>query len=105
MIRRPPRSTLFPYTTLFRSAPVIDAAAHARFLGVEPSFDEFIGIHFHHARQADLVRALKLKSSRMERLVSAYGELIAIRSPHGSQAGFPRIVEAYATFTKCLPAA
>src|SRR2546422_6841749 len=30
MIRRPPRSTLFPYTTLFRSAisfPLIDAAA------------------------------------------------------------------------------
>src|SRR3989449_6111999 len=26
MIRRPPRSTLFPYTTLFRSLPVIDRA-------------------------------------------------------------------------------
>src|SRR5258708_29410885 len=25
MIRRPPRSTLFPYTTLFRSAPAITA--------------------------------------------------------------------------------
>src|SRR2546422_11353262 len=25
MIRRPPRSTLFPYTTLFRSLPVRDA--------------------------------------------------------------------------------
>src|SRR5687768_18071082 len=25
MIRRPPRSTLFPYTTLFRSAPCADA--------------------------------------------------------------------------------
>src|SRR3989442_9352702 len=25
MIRRPPRSTLFPYTTLFRSAPLADA--------------------------------------------------------------------------------
>src|SRR3712207_7763526 len=25
MIRRPPRSTLFPYTTLFRSAPRLDA--------------------------------------------------------------------------------
>src|SRR2546430_6283933 len=25
MIRRPPRSTLFPYTTLFRSVPVADA--------------------------------------------------------------------------------
>src|SRR3712207_8960941 len=24
MIRRPPRSTLFPYTTLFRSAPALD---------------------------------------------------------------------------------
>src|SRR3712207_8000906 len=26
MIRRPPRSTLFPYTTLFRSAPIIAAS-------------------------------------------------------------------------------
>src|SRR2546425_7148877 len=25
MIRRPPRSTLFPYTTLFRSMPCVDA--------------------------------------------------------------------------------
>src|SRR2546427_9602870 len=32
MIRRPPRSTLFPYTTLFRSdqAPRLPAAHHAR---------------------------------------------------------------------------
>src|SRR2546425_5173069 len=29
MIRRPPRSTLFPYTTLFRSRPVRPAAGHA----------------------------------------------------------------------------
>src|SRR3712207_8578065 len=29
MIRRPPRSTLFPYTTLFRSGDVDDAAAAA----------------------------------------------------------------------------
>src|SRR5688572_32002422 len=27
MIRRPPRSTLFPYTTLFRSKPVVDQVA------------------------------------------------------------------------------
>src|SRR3712207_8884394 len=27
MIRRPPRSTLFPYTTLFRSADAADAAS------------------------------------------------------------------------------
>src|SRR3712207_7323345 len=31
MIRRPPRSTLFPYTTLFRSDP--HAGLHARDLG------------------------------------------------------------------------
>src|SRR2546427_11777615 len=28
MIRRPPRSTLFPYTTLFRSLPRRDPGAH-----------------------------------------------------------------------------
>src|SRR5687767_15490495 len=30
MIRRPPRSTLFPYTTLFRSAVHLGHHAHAR---------------------------------------------------------------------------
>src|SRR2546430_10650617 len=33
MIRRPPRSTLFPYTTLFRSK----SSSRARFAGPEPS--------------------------------------------------------------------
>src|SRR3712207_7574703 len=30
MIRRPPRSTLFPYTTLFRSSPIDLVARHIR---------------------------------------------------------------------------
>src|SRR2546425_9772555 len=30
MIRRPPRSTLFPYTTLFRSADVPPSSGHRR---------------------------------------------------------------------------
>src|SRR3712207_8148339 len=30
MIRRPPRSTLFPYTTLFRSAHLVDHASLVR---------------------------------------------------------------------------
>src|SRR3712207_8492765 len=34
MIRRPPRSTLFPYTTLFRSAPA-PVRRPARFVGVD----------------------------------------------------------------------
>src|SRR5256886_8252811 len=42
MIRRPPRSTLFPYTTLFRSAfPVITVAL------VFLMFDRFFGAHFY----------------------------------------------------------
>src|SRR3712207_7537548 len=32
MIRRPPRSTLFPYTTLFRSTPATKREAEARLL-------------------------------------------------------------------------
>src|SRR6266850_4313959 len=32
MIRRPPRSTLFPYTTLFRSARPLPVRAHRVFL-------------------------------------------------------------------------
>src|SRR5438876_10487163 len=28
MIRRPPRSTLFPYTTLFRSQPLVERMCH-----------------------------------------------------------------------------
>src|SRR3712207_7929665 len=47
MIRRPPRSTLFPYTTLFRSFQLLgtdgDAAAlgfHAHQLGVDHGVDD-----------------------------------------------------------------
>src|SRR5712664_4457949 len=36
MIRRPPRSTLFPYTTLFRSAPLPDAGPAPARPGVAP---------------------------------------------------------------------
>src|SRR2546427_5418498 len=39
MIRRPPRSTLFPYTTLFRSRPqriVIDIDAHGQEIRAGP---------------------------------------------------------------------
>src|SRR2546430_6701646 len=47
MIRRPPRSTLFPYTTLFRSLRVFahDAVAHARLqeaLQAPSLYDEFL---------------------------------------------------------------
>src|SRR3712207_7318085 len=54
MIRRPPRSTLFPYTTLFRSSRlrarsvVVATGASYRRLGVE-RLDEFEGAGVYYA--------------------------------------------------------
>src|SRR3712207_9183971 len=46
MIRRPPRSTLFPYTTLFRSAR-LDPLSHNRgFVSLERCY-EFAGLFRH----------------------------------------------------------
>src|SRR5690348_17765152 len=39
MIRRPPRSTLFPYTTLFRSRDLDKMAAQLRTAGIEIKVD------------------------------------------------------------------
>src|SRR2546426_1265514 len=58
MIRRPPRSTLFPYTTLFRSVErtralqhlLIDEAAHD--LAVFQDERHFAGAHFEHGARA-----------------------------------------------------
>src|SRR5688572_31294790 len=40
MIRRPPRSTLFPYTTLFRSVGALQAADRPRRAGAGPRADD-----------------------------------------------------------------
>src|SRR3712207_6989710 len=40
MIRRPPRSTLFPYTTLFRSAPSSAAEDGRRLPDLQPRLQE-----------------------------------------------------------------
>src|SRR3712207_7959471 len=41
MIRRPPRSTLFPYTTLFRSAP--EGRRRHRYVGARRRADAVVG--------------------------------------------------------------
>src|SRR2546425_6039512 len=43
MIRRPPRSTLFPYTTLFRSPPLDLRRLRP------PDLPHFVGVEVHHA--------------------------------------------------------
>src|SRR5256885_12175844 len=50
MIRRPPRSTLFPYTTLFRSYPFEVVIKEAGARSVMPSYNEVDGIPSHANR-------------------------------------------------------
>src|SRR2546430_5321533 len=71
MIRRPPRSTLFPYTTLFRSHRLSDAApgADLHALQVRQGLDRPLGIE-HLAgpvgEDAEQVHALVLARLRSE---------------------------------------
>src|SRR3712207_8884418 len=44
MIRRPPRSTLFPYTTLFRSLPVIKNDAGRRVVKTAEALAKIVGV-------------------------------------------------------------
>src|SRR2546427_2450516 len=60
MIRRPPRSTLFPYTTLFRSRAVRGVEGHERPLNLAAG------------QRAELpIGALVLLQARVDRLVGA----------------------------------
>src|SRR3712207_7544100 len=58
MIRRPPRSTLFPYTTLFRSERDVVARQHQ---GVLPSDVELHGQHRLQTRERVEQRPLHLR--------------------------------------------
>src|SRR2546430_10964765 len=59
MIRRPPRSTLFPYTTLFRSCQKRPVARHRFGRDTENSR------HTHHGGPAQVARPLDRKSTRL----------------------------------------
>src|SRR5258708_40101333 len=69
MIRRPPRSTLFPYTTLFRSAPALsgDAARNGKTVqtafvkGIETYLD-IIAAHMGGDEQGPRQQAIALFS-------------------------------------------
>src|SRR5256885_2460757 len=64
MIRRPPRSTLFPYTTLFRSVDVGVQDAHARALGGQRQRQVGRGRALAHAALADR-KSTRLNSSHL----------------------------------------
>src|SRR2546430_11396149 len=75
MIRRPPRSTLFPYTTLFRSillrATSLQASSPALFLDQRDLFDEHVGqdrkstrLNSSHSQISYAVFCLKKKNTK-----------------------------------------
>src|SRR5258707_9991038 len=71
MIRRPPRSTLFPYTTLFRSLPLpgfgatgVVAVTVTPSAFFHPALTRARGSMFTHFTPADLV-AIDRKSTRL----------------------------------------
>src|SRR2546427_7561996 len=64
MIRRPPRSTLFPYTTLFRSRPR-RAAQHAMAHPRQPEIGSRTGVPVHDALPPDR-KSTRLNSSHSQ---------------------------------------
>src|SRR3712207_7210577 len=66
MIRRPPRSTLFPYTTLFRSCPRLRAASNGAASLCERTIGSVMGTRVsykHHVRSSE--SRLDRKSTRL----------------------------------------
>src|SRR5687768_17838079 len=85
MTRPPPRSTLFPYTTLFRSALAPQIAARARPVADAAGFQRFahgVGVHpGHHQHLAGIV----LLRDRWHQAVGVEGDRKSTRlnSSHG----------------------
>src|SRR3712207_7901402 len=80
MIRRPPRSTLFPYTTLFRSLhdfkarhrdivlKPLNAAGGSGVVRLKPddaNLDALLELHFEISREPVVAQALDRKSTRL----------------------------------------
>src|SRR5256885_8457075 len=95
MIRRPPRSTLFPYTTLFRS--------HTRILR-EVSGAQLVGFHdSNEARAATVAAELGVRPCGIDELLGAVDALtIVVPTPDrkSTRLNSSHLVISYAVF--CL---
>src|SRR3712207_7449430 len=75
MIRRPPRSTLFPYTTLFRSRQHHSPVATGE--GVEAGIEE-LGVRVEHGAQRDVQRRVvceQIQDRKSTRLNSGHANI------------------------------
>src|SRR5256885_5682390 len=94
MIRRPPRSTLFPYTTLFRSRPAAqrDAAIDQR--GVELA--AVMGPHLLVFERRDYAH----RNDVLQRLVDGHVDLDRVLDRKSTRLNSSHLVISYAVF--CL---
>src|SRR5690242_21678588 len=76
MIRRPPRSTLFPYTTLFRSLPLIRAA-----LASDAFYIGWIGSRRNQERRRGLLREEGVTDDELDRISGPAGLDIGAETP------------------------
>src|SRR2546422_5884068 len=89
MIRRPPRSTLFPYTTLFRSHRRRDALTFA-----DDSQQDVLGPHILVAQSGGLLPC------QLEYLAHTIGEVVAIQDRKSTRLNSSHGYISYAVF--CL---
>src|SRR5256885_3012538 len=73
MIRRPPRSTLFPYTTLFRSSPFASPCLMLRFCGASGTAER-------SPRQSKAISPRKPETLRKPKELRGYGTAWGDRS-------------------------
>src|SRR2546430_12240109 len=76
MIRRPPRSTLFPYTTLFRSPESDQHACLLQFLGLaEHLFTESYGELVRLKQEVERLKARREQDRKSTRLNSSHSQI------------------------------
>src|SRR5258708_31964105 len=75
MIRRPPRSTLFPYTTLFRSVPGLQFDILRGVLSIDCLFiveGKFCPFSVHRSQNMNILESRKLRDRKSTRLNSSH---------------------------------
>src|SRR2546430_4254222 len=99
MIRRPPRSTLFPYTTLFRSLDGVSLGFAETFAAGVPAFERIVGEKFHvlppgvaveMGRRGSLLRWGDRKSTRLNSSHSQISYAVFCLKKKNDTGGAPR---------------
>src|SRR5256885_8174394 len=102
MIRRPPRSTLFPYTTLFRSAPRQVVGRDFKRYAVSGKNPDAESPHFPRDRGVHIVAVVDLQDRKSTRLNSSHlvisYAVFCLKKKKNNTINITRIFILYCTF-------